>query len=166
MAKKSKKISVKIIPNAGEIIQYGNKFRNIKTMKFASKRDFAKSNYKMILENPAAFKKVVKSAKGFDSYYNSFRYNGKQLKRPIRDFLLENLSQSDKKQIKEAKKKKGLVPDLNMIVNEASMNTLFNAFNFFSFLMFVNKSKIRAKIDKIMFKDRCVIIFSSFYYLC
>jgi hypothetical protein len=130
MAKKSKKISVKIIPNAGEIIQYGNKFRNIKTMKFASKRDFAKSNYKMILDNPAAFKKVIKSAKGFDSYYNSFRYNGKQLKRPIRDFLLENLSQSDKKQIKEAKKKKGLVPDLNMIVNEASMNTLFNAFNF------------------------------------
>lgn len=130
MAKKSKKISVKIIPNAGEIVQYGNKFRNIKTMKFASKRDFAKSNFKMILENPAAFKKVVKSAKGFDSYYNSYRYNGKQLKRPIRDFLLENLSQSDKKQIKEAKKKSGLIPDLNMITNEASMNTLFNAFNF------------------------------------
>ena len=130
MAKKSKKISVKIIPNAGEIVQYGNKFRNIKTMKFASKRDFAKSNFKMILENPAAFKKVVKSAKGFDSYYNSYRYNGKQLKRPIRDFLLETLSQSDKKQIKEAKKKSGLIPDLNMITNEASMNTLFNAFNF------------------------------------
>lgn len=130
MAKKSKKISVKIIPNAGEIIQYGNKFRNIKTMKFASKRDFAKSNFKMILDNPAAFKKVVKTAKGFDSYYNSYRYNGKQLKRPIRDFLLENLSQSDKKQIKEAKKKNGLIPDLNMITNEASMNTLFNAFNF------------------------------------
>ena len=130
MVKKSKKISVKIIPNAGEIIQYGNKFRNIKTMKFASKRDFAKSNFKMILDNPVAFKKVVKSAKGFDSYYNSYRYNGKQLKRQIRDFLLENLSQSDKKQIKEAKKKNGLIPDLNMITNEASMNTLFNAFNF------------------------------------
>jgi hypothetical protein len=43
---------------------------------------------------------------------------------------LENLSQSDKKQIKEAKKKNGLIPDLNMITNEASMNTLFNAFNF------------------------------------
>ena len=99
-------------------------------MKFASKRDFAKSNYKMILDNPAAFKKVIKSAKGFDSYYNSYRYNGKQLKRPIRDFLLENLSQSDKKQIKEAKKKNGLIPDLNMITNEGSMNTLFNAFNF------------------------------------
>ncbi|GDX37472.1 hypothetical protein LBMAG19_6180 [Candidatus Pelagibacterales bacterium] len=67
MVKKSKKILVKIIPNAGEIIQYGNKFRNIKTMKFASKRDFAKSNYKMILDNPAAFKKVIKSAKGYDS---------------------------------------------------------------------------------------------------
>lgn len=130
MVKKSKKISVKIIPNAGEIIQYGNKFRNVKTMKFASKRDFAKSNYKMILDNPAAFKKVIKTAKGFDSYYNSYRYNGKQLKRPIRDFLLENLAQSDKKQIKEAKKKNGLIPDLNMILNEGSMNTLFNAFNF------------------------------------
>lgn len=130
MVKKSKKILVKIIPNAGEIIQYGNKFRNIKTMKFASKRDFAKSNYKMILDNPAAFKKVIKSAKGYDSYYNSYRYNGKQLKRHIRDFLLENLAQSDKKQIKEARKKNGLIPDLNMILNEGSMNTLFNAFNF------------------------------------
>jgi len=130
MVKKSKKIQTQIIPNAGEIIQYGTKFRHLNTMKFANKRDFAKSNYKMILENPAAFQKVIKSARGFDSYYNSYRYNGKQLKRHIRDFLLENLSQRDKKQIKEAKKKNGLIPDLNMITNEASMNTLFNAFNF------------------------------------
>jgi len=130
MAKKTKKIKVEIKPNQGQVIQYGNKFRFADTMKFASKKDFAKSNFKMILDNPMAFKSVVKKAKGYDSYYNALRYKGKSLKKQVADFLKENFVASEKKEIKLAVKEKGFLPDMSMIMKRNELDIINRMLNF------------------------------------
>ena len=131
MAKKKPKSKPIINPNEGQIIKWGNKYRNTKTNKFASKKDFAKSNFQMILDNQRGFTKgVVKAAKGYSAYYNNYRYNGKSMKRQVAHYLQDNLTNTQKKELKMSVKEYGYFKDWSMIMPQSAYDVLQKAFHF------------------------------------
>jgi len=132
---KAKKIVV-IQPNAGEVIKDFSKksgkefYRNTKTGKISSKKDYVKSNFDLILSNPKGFPKLQKSAKSSKSYYNQFRFNGKTLPKEYQEFIKKQLNKPEKKDFRNYRKEKGFINDLSFIYTPKQYELLMNNFKF------------------------------------
>jgi hypothetical protein len=132
---KAKKIVV-IQPNAGEVIKDFSKksgkefYRNTKTGKISSKKDYVKSNFDLILSNPKGFPKLQKSAKGTKSYYNQLRFDGKVLPKEYQEFIKKQLNKPEQKDFREYKKEKGFIKDLSYIYTQKQYDILLNNFKF------------------------------------
>lgn len=127
-----------ILPNSGTIEKVfkgsgGVYYKNTVTGKFATKKDFIKSNYIEILKTPLKYPKEIKQAKGYKTYYNTPRFNGKTLNKQVAEFLTDTgFTKSDKKYIKAYQKETGFLPDLNFIFDDKTLKVLTNNF-FFTF---------------------------------
>lgn len=135
MIKKNKQ---NIAPNSGIVQKVfkpfgGVYYKNTQTGKFATKKDFIKSNYRQIIQTPLQFPKELKSAKSYNTYFNQLRFKGTVLPKKVQDFLKDSgFVKSDKKQIKDYQKEKGFIPDMDFIYSEKEIKKLLHNF-FFTF---------------------------------